>query len=103
MASMKISKQIWAVMTHSMQVMRVMNTEKGAKKYATQRGLGLVGRIVTPTTVDSIRQRGSVWGGLTRNGGCAITRYGWIPYQGDRKQITIVRGTKAINKHFNKD
>lgn len=98
-----MNKQVWAVMTHSFQVMRVMNTEKGAKKYATQRGLGLVGRIVTPTTVDSVSQRGGVWGGLTRNDGGAITRYGWVSYQGDRKRITIVRGIKAINKHFNKE
>lgn len=95
-----MDNHIWVVMTHSRKVMRVMKTEKGAKKYATQRGLGLVGRLVSRSKIDSVQRRGGVWGGLTRCDSSPITRYGWVPLESKRTDFTVCRGTNAINKHF---
>lgn len=93
---------LYAVMTSDLRVMRVMNTEKGAKKYATTRGHPLVGLMDSPSSVSSLFRKGSIWGGLTRQDGCPVTRYGWIreAIKGGVVRVKVVRGSRKIASYF---
>lgn len=92
--------ELWAVMTSSKKVMRVMNTERGAKVYATKRGLAIVGKMIGRNEVAFCQTKGGIWGGLTRSNHTQITRYGWVPLDNASFKVTVFRGTKAIEKHF---
>lgn len=84
---------LYAVLTKGMKVVRVMRTEKGAKKYATQRGHTLVGRLSSPGTIDRLHSRCTV---QTHFG----TSQGWCRVAVINNALTVFRGKKAIANHF---
>lgn len=79
-----------------------MKTERGAKAYATKRGLALVAKMISPTHAQFAQKKGSKWNGLTNVHGNAITHYGWVPFSSKPFAVTIERGTQKINAHFKK-
>lgn len=92
---------LYAVMTSKLKVMRVMTSERGAKRYATKRGLPLVGLMSSPRTVSELHYKDAVWHGLTRENGSAITARGWASRRNLNRQVSeICRGKAAIAAHF---
>ena len=82
---------LFCVITKDMKVMRVMRTEKGAKKYATIRGLFGVGLMDSPSTISKIFRR---FGTLNRRE--------WVEFHqhGKRSKVSIFRGRDTIEQYF---
>ncbi|MGY3911026.1 hypothetical protein ACW5XW_08295 [Aeromonas piscicola] len=93
---------VYAVMTRDLRVMRVMRTERGAKRYATKRGHCTVGLMASASTVSTLFRKQQVWHGMTRSNGSAVTGLGWATIRLNvPAQVKFVRGADLAAKFFN--